>query len=436
MRHISTHLDRVLKRSQEMNPAPRQQRAQVSPPTNGQQHPSSTLRSKYEMNLAEFPLAILSKQAPKDLKIMVIEPKKGQKMEVGIIQYEDTIEGKNGEIVPRQWTVLPSLRYGFGSPQMVSLLFEIFQIWKEQDFATPYIRFHSLSELIRRVQLQKTATAYHRLRHDLSALVDISIIAKNAFWDNVAGGYVDAEFHLFDEVHFYYKEATSRQHTLPLAYIKASEKLFGSVQANTLTTLKLPSAYFHQLTPAEQRLGLYLAKMLYRKTTYRRDIVKLAEQLPLHAKTYKHTKYLLTRICDGLLAKKFPHLTSYHYEPKRTKRRHNIVFYHQKPEQKRAPQHGQPDMDQARIDDLIEEILAVTGDRKNTAWYQLIAQKLAYDTIYTALSETKYAHHQRQIRKTKAQYFTDTIKRYAEQQGIVLNPKKQERGRAVDKSEV
>ena len=73
---------------------------------------------------------------------------------------------------PRQWTVLHSLRHGFGSSQMVSLLFEIFQIWKEQHFATPYIRFHSLSELIRRVQLQKTATAYHRLRHDLSALVE------------------------------------------------------------------------------------------------------------------------------------------------------------------------------------------------------------------------------------------------------------------------
>jgi hypothetical protein len=35
--------------------------------------------------------------------------------------------------------------------------------------------------------------------------------------------------------------------------------------------------------------------------------------------------------------------------------------------------------------------LSVTGDRQNEPWYRLVAQKLDYDTIYTALSETKYA---------------------------------------------
>jgi hypothetical protein len=49
-----------------------------------------------------------------------------------------------------------------------------------------------------------------------------------AFWDNELGAYVDATFHLFDEVQFYYKEATNRQRPLPFAYIKASEKLFGT----------------------------------------------------------------------------------------------------------------------------------------------------------------------------------------------------------------
>jgi hypothetical protein len=72
----------------------------------------------------------------------------------------------------------------------------------------------------------------------------------------------------------------------------------------------------------------------------------------------------------------------------------------------------------------VEEILRVTGDRQNEPWYRLVAQKLDYDTIYTALADTKSAHHERRIRETKAKYFTDLIKRSAEQQGIILNPKK------------
>jgi hypothetical protein len=408
--------DRMLKRSQSMNPAQPSNASRQQPPL----PPALNASSKYEMNLAEFPLAILSKQRPKGLKVIEYHDTK-----VKVIQYEDTIRGKDGELVPRRWMVIPSLRYGFGSPQLVSLLFELFQIWKEQGFASPQIRFGSITHLVKRQGLTDTDTrAFQRIRKDLRALTEVTIDAENAFWDNELGAYVDATFHLFDEVQFYYKEATNRQRALPFAYIKASEKLFGSVQANTLTTLKLASASFHNFTPTEQRLALYLAKMLHRKTMLRRDVQKLAEQLPIYAKTYKHTKYLLTRACDGLLAKRFPHLTAYTYEVRRIGQGHNIVFYHKQSEQQRGRQNSQPDKDSIKIDDMIEEILSVTGDRQNEPWYRLVAQKLDYDTIYIALSETKYAHHEHKIRKNKAKYFTDTVKRYAADQGIILNPNK------------
>jgi hypothetical protein len=401
-------------RGTDMNREP----AQASPPKKKQLHMSQNARSKYEMNLAEFPLAILSKQRPKGLKVIEYHDTK-----VKVIQYEDTIRGKNGGLVPRRWTVIPSLRYSFGSPQLVSLLFELFQIWKEQGFASPQIRFCSITNLIKRQGLTDTDTrAFQRIRKDLRALTEVTIDAENAFWDNELGAYVDATFHLFDEVQFYYKEAINRQHALPFAYIKASEKLFGSVQANTLITLKLASASFHELTPTEQRLALYLAKLMHGKAMYRRDVQKLGEQLPIHAARYKDIKKQLTRACDGLLANKFPHLTAYEYEPKRMGQGDNIVFY-KKPLQRR-PQHAPFDEDAAQSDDLVEEILSVTGDRQNEPWYRLVVQKLDYDTIYTALSETRYAHYERQIRKSKAKYFTDTIKRHAERQGIVLNPKK------------
>jgi len=79
------------------------------------------VRSKYEMNLAEFPFAVLSKNRPVKLEV---------------IEYEDTIKGKNGTPVPRLWRLKPSIEYGFGSTELTSVLFELFQIWKEQGFKT------------------------------------------------------------------------------------------------------------------------------------------------------------------------------------------------------------------------------------------------------------------------------------------------------------
>src|SRR5215216_6771724 len=88
------------------------------PQSHGTDKKSATLsRSKYEMNLAEFPLALLSKRKLK---------------EVRIIKYKDTITGNNGELIEREWTVSPSARFGFGSTAITASLFELFQLWKEQ----------------------------------------------------------------------------------------------------------------------------------------------------------------------------------------------------------------------------------------------------------------------------------------------------------------
>src|SRR5215470_17583510 len=126
-------------------------------------------RSKYEMNLAEFPLALLSKRKLK---------------EVRIIEYEDTITGANGQLIPRKWAVSPSARYGFGSTAITALLFEIFQIWKEQGFESRDIHFQSIYNLIQRMGYRPTDDkAYARIRNDLTALYEISVEAKNAFWD-------------------------------------------------------------------------------------------------------------------------------------------------------------------------------------------------------------------------------------------------------------
>lgn len=379
-------------------------------------------RSKYELNLAEFPVTILSKRRPKGIKV---------------IEYQDTITGKNGELVPRTWRVKPSVDYGFGSNQALATFFEIFQIWKEQGFETNTIRFGSLYNIVKRMGLENAQTAYERIRKDLNAAVEISIEAKNAFWDNEKRAYVDKTFHLFDEVAFYRKEGPKGQQPLPFAYIRASEVLWGSVQTNALLTAGFTRRWFYSLTPTAQRIALYLSKMLHTQTIHRRQVTKLAEQIPLQAQTYKKIKHQLTKGTQELLEKDYPLLRAFQYEKQRGGEGENIVFYRKNTKDRgelgsqvsEDPEEG--DFEKARRDLLIEDIIAVTGagdGKRSRGFYELVTQKLTEETIRRALSETKAASRAGEVRTTEGKFFTDTIKRLAAEQGIVLNPKKREGG--------
>jgi hypothetical protein len=364
------------------------------------------VRSKYEMNLAEFPFAVLSKNRPEKLEV---------------IEYQDTIKGKNGNLVPRLWRLKPSIEYGFGSTELTSLLFEIFQMWKEQGFKSRRIHIGSIYNLIQRMNLSVTsAKTYDRLNADLHALVEMSVEARNAFWDNEKKAYVSKTFHLFDEVNLYHrKEHSAHQETLPFTYMVASDTLWHSIESNTIVTLKgVSRELFYSLTPTEQKLGLYLAKVLGNKTEYRRDVDGLARQIPIFAKTYKDTKKILSRRCDGLIKKKFPYLNGYHFEPSTQVGRDNIIFSRKSTVEMPSESSGGLEERKAKEGFIVDEILSVTGDRHSRRFYQLVAQKLPLQNIYTCLSLTKAVRDQNH--PNPAAYFTVLVKDYAQKSGITL----------------
>jgi hypothetical protein len=368
-------------------------------------------KSKYEFNMAEFPFSLISSNRLDRSKITSII-------------YEDTINGKNGQIIPRKWEVSPVVSHGFGSTQMISLVFELMQICKEQEFASPIIRFESLYNLLKRMGLKNESTTYKRLRHDLEALVGLTFNAKNAFWDNEKKAYVDMMGHFFDSVKFYHRESGGEQGPLPFSYIKISEQLWGSIKANALMTLNVNSAFFHSLTPTEQRLGLYLAKMLYSAPEHKRDVILLGKQLPVLGKEYKTIKNQITRASQGLIKKGFPYLASYRYEKNSSGNGENIFFIRAnnpiQSEDRKNGQELQPsDLLRIQHDEkketdrftnsdrfvgggasfpleekfegygLTEDILKVCGDPKSRRAYSIIASKLPTETIYLILSEIR-----------------------------------------------
>ena len=65
-------------------------------------------------------------------------------------------------------------------------------------------------------------------------------------------------------------------------------------------------------------------------------------------------------------------------------------------------------------DHLLSEILAVCGDTNNRAAYQKVLREYPEKLLWMALSETKQADREGQIRKNNGAYFMDVVKRLAQ----------------------
>jgi hypothetical protein len=112
-------------------------------------------RSKYELTLAEFPTFAVS-----TAKVAALKPR----------VFEDTITGKDGELIKRIWTLIPHGELGFGTPSTHSTLFELLQIWKEDGFSSQYIKFGSVFNVLKRIGKKTGISQYKQINKDLRAI--------------------------------------------------------------------------------------------------------------------------------------------------------------------------------------------------------------------------------------------------------------------------
>lgn len=92
---------------------------------------------RYDFDLAEFPMFRLYKNELRNHDIT--KP----------LLYTDTIRGKDGELVRREWEASTG-RYGFGGASTQVLLYDLLQLYVEQGLESEYIRFGSVNAIFRR----------------------------------------------------------------------------------------------------------------------------------------------------------------------------------------------------------------------------------------------------------------------------------------------
>lgn len=375
---------------------------------------SKPVHSAFDINLAEFPIAYLNRGRL---------PKNAKKTE---IQYSDTIKGRDGNPIERNWTVeaLSTIdrkecedrekklgreltdsekKLGFGGPQTLEVIYELFQLWKEQGFKDPKIHIGTYYHFLKRLGWCTGKSDYDLLKKTLQCIHGIHIKAENALFLPELDRYENRKFYLFPSLRTYTKHEKELNPKDDFFYITVDEDFYKAVKAKTTYFIPFDRHYFKTLKPMEQKLALMLAKVFTpwkkaQRFQWSWKIDNLANQIPILASNSKHIRMQLKRTCDGLISKDFPFLSKYTIDGDLITVYNNIqtsLSLDLKEEKEKKSYDT--------VEWLIKQQLDICGDEHSKAFYTLIARHVPVDLIYQALSEAK------QEGKIKAKLYTKRI---------------------------
>ncbi|RMH69892.1 MAG: RepB family plasmid replication initiator protein [Gemmatimonadetes bacterium] len=244
--------------------------------------------TKDEMNLAEFPFALLTQRQTGDQ---------------ATIKFSRYIKDRNsGKLVKQEWIVTGAEEYGLPIAIDYDVYLALMKLWKDQNFEGDRIYF-TRYQLLKLLRWNTSKREYDRLERSLDRLKTVSIKAKRAFWDNKAKKYVTRNVNLFAEYHLYEEKAGKKKKndgTLPLSYIVVSPALVESVRNGFIRSVDIDK-YLAMRTPLTKRLYRFLSKMRYNHyPEFKMSLQELADLLPIRDKRPSHLKRTLKRAHDQL----------------------------------------------------------------------------------------------------------------------------------------
>jgi hypothetical protein len=305
------------------------------------------------------------------------------------IVYTDTIE-VNSQPVERTWRVTWTKKFGPPTQSTSETFFALFQIWAESGFSTPWIHFRSMRAILGRRGVQSFGRHHiARVQRDLHVLTSMYIDAKNAFYDSAQRKYIDAGFHLFETL-VVQKNSPGSPDPSSRGFIQASEILHAAAQRNAFP-LGVAEHDFYKLPGIQQRLYLYLKKMLTFQKVHVRAVSALAQQMPLFTvesyRVKQQLKDATQAILDAELINQFADFTFY------TNNAGVELMRFERSDSKQTDLFtsgpgASPD-DHVLAESNFQLITATCLDTHSYPFYRIVAAKMSTDDILRALSEAK-----------------------------------------------
>lgn len=332
---------------------------------------------RYDFDLAEFPLFRFAKSS-------------GRRHDRDPLVYADSIAGKDGKPVAREWRAYPG-PFGFGGPSAHALLYDLLQLYAEQGARGTQIQFGTLRSLfLRRGQRNPSKRDYERMRRDIDVLRGYDFHCRNAFWDRDRRAYVDMKWRLFGSV-FYFREDPGSGREVPFGFIEVSPVLAEVARRRGFFALGFGHAFFHGLKPLEQRLAVYLAKKFVSQQTHRKRLDDLARALPVEAARPADVKAAVRAAADGLLSKGLPCLAGFRFERGREGRWVAAFERRAAPRQDHAAGRLAAEVLEPSVALYLDLIADAVGSRDDRVWWTYCVRRLGPGPLDRALGQLKEA---------------------------------------------
>ncbi|MCC6952553.1 MAG: replication initiator protein A [Deltaproteobacteria bacterium] len=229
-----------------------------------------------EMNLAEFPLAILSTRTNPDVKTL---------------EFHDTHRLKSGEVVQREWIITGADKFGLPTATDDDVVLGLICLTVDQGFRDQKVYF-SRYQLLKILRWSTEGRSYQRLARSLDRLSGVRIRATNAFFDNSEKAYQTCNFGIIDAYEIIdgraARESEAADEGQGSSFFIWSEVMFNSFQKGFIKKIDL-DFYFSLRSAVSRRLYRHLDKHFYYRNTVERPLSVLAfEKLGL-ARSYKYT---------------------------------------------------------------------------------------------------------------------------------------------------
>jgi len=284
------------------------------------QHPNSI----FEVNLAEFPISTFSKKNAR---------KSGQVLTR--YEYTDAIKGENNVAVPRKWVIEARGRdsegreLGFGGSGTFEVIYELFQMWREQGFWRTMIYIGTYYNFLKRLGWGTSKADYDRLKQILDCTVGLFLRGENCFYFRDTKEYGNVQMNLFSGVVELHKNEYNEDCKNRRLFVEVSQTLISLIlnHRENFYLFNIAPEDFKKYTPMEKKVALMICKFfsIYKiKTEWKRDIFKFAGQVPIESKELYDIRKQIKKVCLGLMAKKFSYLSDFKFVE------NNVIFIYER----------------------------------------------------------------------------------------------------------
>jgi len=216
-----------------------------------------------ELNLAEFPIALLASRPDKTRKT---------------VHFEDRTRDRGQNAwVTRRLVISASDEYGLPTALDDEVILGLIQLTQETGFLDRRV-FFSRYRLLRVLGWRNEGKSYRRLEISLRRWLGVTFYYEKAWWDKAAQAWVNEYFHILEQVSFYDSRGPARGNRLgepALSMFVWNDVVFRSFRSGNLKRIDM-ELYRGLHSPVAKRLYRLLDKRFYHRRDWTFHLRELA----------------------------------------------------------------------------------------------------------------------------------------------------------------